>query len=190
MELGDGDRSGDRRRRPPRVHRHRSRVSASPSTPAHTYTALAELERFAALDRPILSGPSRKSFLNAALGPRPPASREWGTAAAVTASILLGAHIVRVHGVPRDARRRRDLAGSRSEQARSRLIASPALSRPAITGRSLRPSRLRLPTPDCPTADWDKLLRRCPNISPACSGGRHCRLVGPARHRDRFDPDL
>jgi len=65
----------------------------------HTYTALAELERFAALDRPILSGPSRKSFLNAALGPRPPANREWGTAAAVTASILFGAHIVRVHGV-------------------------------------------------------------------------------------------
>jgi dihydropteroate synthase len=65
----------------------------------HTYTALAELERFAALGRPILSGPSRKSFLNDALGPRQPADREWGTAAAVTASILFGAHIVRVHGV-------------------------------------------------------------------------------------------
>jgi len=65
----------------------------------HTYTALAELDRFAALDRPILAGPSRKSFLNDALGPRQPAEREWGTAAAVTASILFGAHIVRVHGV-------------------------------------------------------------------------------------------
>jgi dihydropteroate synthase len=29
----------------------------------------------------------------------PPEAREWGTAAAVAASILLGAHIVRVHGV-------------------------------------------------------------------------------------------
>jgi len=65
----------------------------------HTYTALAELDRFAALDRPILSGPSRKSFLNEALGVRQPGDREWGTAAAVTASILFGAHIVRVHGV-------------------------------------------------------------------------------------------
>ena len=65
----------------------------------HTYEALARLEAFQALDRPILSGPSRKSFLKLALGERAPADREWGTAAAVTASVLLGAHIVRVHGV-------------------------------------------------------------------------------------------
>lgn len=65
----------------------------------HTYEALARLDRLAALDRPILSGPSRKSFLKAALGERLPPDREWGTAAAVTASVLLGAHIVRVHGV-------------------------------------------------------------------------------------------
>lgn len=65
----------------------------------HTYDALAQLHRLAALDRPILSGPSRKSFLKTALGERLPADREWGTAAAVTASVLLGAHFVRVHGV-------------------------------------------------------------------------------------------
>ena len=65
----------------------------------HTYAALSCLERFAALDRPILSGPSRKSFLKLALGDRAPAEREWGTAAAVAASVLFGAHIVRVHGV-------------------------------------------------------------------------------------------
>jgi dihydropteroate synthase len=65
----------------------------------HTYEALARLDRLAALDRPILSGPSRKSFLRAAIGERDPSGREWGTAAAVTASVLLGAHIVRVHGV-------------------------------------------------------------------------------------------
>ncbi len=65
----------------------------------HSYAALAGLDRVAALDRPILSGPSRKSFLNAATGDRSPAQREWGTAAAVAASVLLGAHIVRVHGV-------------------------------------------------------------------------------------------
>ena len=65
----------------------------------HTYTALACLPAFEVLGRPILSGPSRKSVLKAALGERSPAEREWGTAAAVTASVLLGAHIVRVHGV-------------------------------------------------------------------------------------------
>lgn len=66
----------------------------------HTYAALARLgDIAAALDRPILSGPSRKSFLKVALGDRPPGEREWGTAAAVAASVLLGAHIVRVHGV-------------------------------------------------------------------------------------------
>jgi dihydropteroate synthase len=68
--------------------------------PEHTYAALAGLHHMAeALDRPILSGPSRKSFLKAAIGEREPSDREWGTAAAVAASVLLGAHIVRVHGV-------------------------------------------------------------------------------------------
>jgi dihydropteroate synthase len=65
----------------------------------HSYAALACLEQLSSLDRPVLSGPSRKSFLKAALGDLPPPDREWGTAAAVTASVLFGAHIVRVHGV-------------------------------------------------------------------------------------------
>jgi dihydropteroate synthase len=66
----------------------------------HSYAALAALDEIArGLDRPILSGPSRKSFLTAAVGDRAPDEREWATAAAVTASVLCGAHIVRVHGV-------------------------------------------------------------------------------------------
>ena len=65
----------------------------------HSYDILAGLETLMVLDRPVLSGPSRKSFLKAALGEREPSAREWGTAAAVTASVLFGAHIVRVHGV-------------------------------------------------------------------------------------------
>lgn len=69
----------------------------------HSYELLAHLDTVAGLDRPILSGPSRKSFLKAGVGDRPPSEREWGTAAAVAASILLGAHIVRVHNV-RDMR--------------------------------------------------------------------------------------
>ena len=66
---------------------------------SHSYAALASLELLAALERPVLCGPSRKSFLKEAVGNLPPSEREWATAAAVTASILLGAHIVRVHGV-------------------------------------------------------------------------------------------
>jgi dihydropteroate synthase len=65
----------------------------------HSTAVLAQLHTLASLNRPVLSGPSRKSFLKAALGERAPEAREWGTAAAVTASVLLGAHIVRVHGV-------------------------------------------------------------------------------------------
>lgn len=62
-----------------------------------TLAALADLPSLRSLDRPILVGPSRKSFLTAALGGRRPAGREWGTAAAVAAAVWLGAHVVRVH---------------------------------------------------------------------------------------------
>jgi dihydropteroate synthase len=66
----------------------------------HSLAALAFMERFAALGRPLLIGPSRKSFLTVATGDRPPGERDWATAAAVTAAVLAGAHIVRVHRVP------------------------------------------------------------------------------------------
>jgi dihydropteroate synthase len=64
-----------------------------------SFEVLARFAEFAALGRPLLAGPSRKSFLKAALGDAPPAARVWGTAAAVTAAVLAGAHIVRVHDV-------------------------------------------------------------------------------------------
>ena len=66
----------------------------------HSYGVLARLHEFASsLDRPVLVGPSRKSFMREALGDRPAEERDWGTAAAVTAAVLGGAHIVRVHAV-------------------------------------------------------------------------------------------
>ncbi len=61
--------------------------------------ALAGLDRLAGLGRPVLVGPSRKSFLSAAAGPLEPHARDWATAAAVSAAVLGGAHIVRVHRV-------------------------------------------------------------------------------------------
>jgi dihydropteroate synthase len=67
--------------------------------PEHSYRVLAALPELAALDRPLLVGPSRKSFLTQAIGAAGPAARDWGTAAAVAAAVLLGAHIIRVHNV-------------------------------------------------------------------------------------------
>jgi dihydropteroate synthase len=65
----------------------------------HSMAALAATSRLAALGRPLLVGPSRKSFLTAATGPLPAEDRDWATAAAVTVAALGGAHIVRVHRV-------------------------------------------------------------------------------------------
>ena len=84
----------------------RERVIVDPGVgfakrPSHSYGVLARMaELAAALDRPMLVGPSRKSFMREALDGRPPDRRDWGTAAAVTAAVLGGAHIVRVHAVP------------------------------------------------------------------------------------------
>jgi len=64
---------------------------------------LADLNRFADLGLPVLIGPSRKSFMAAATGPLTGEDRDWATAAAVTAAVLGGAHIVRVHNVARMA---------------------------------------------------------------------------------------
>jgi dihydropteroate synthase len=66
----------------------------------HSYGVLARLSEIAArLDRPLLVGPSRKSFMSEALRGRPASARDWGTAAAVTSAVLAGSHIVRVHAV-------------------------------------------------------------------------------------------
>jgi dihydropteroate synthase len=68
--------------------------------PVHSYGVLARLpEVAAALNRPLVVGPSRKSFMREAAGGRAAAERDWTTAAAVTAAVLNGAHIVRVHAV-------------------------------------------------------------------------------------------
>ncbi|MBZ5609901.1 MAG: dihydropteroate synthase [Acidobacteriia bacterium] len=59
---------------------------------------LARLDELAALELPILVGPSRKSFLPQS-DTTTAALLEHATAAAVTAAILGGAHMVRVHDV-------------------------------------------------------------------------------------------
>src|SRR6202171_6205505 len=70
---------------------------------AQNYELLQKLPQLAKLGYPLLVGTSRKGFLGSTLArdgkPSPPEERIWGTAATVTASILNGAHIVRVHDV-------------------------------------------------------------------------------------------
>jgi dihydropteroate synthase len=68
--------------------------------PEHSYAALAALPALAGLGCPLVAGPSRKSFLTAAIGDRSPGERDMATAASVAAAVLLGVHVVRVHNVP------------------------------------------------------------------------------------------
>lgn len=63
------------------------------------FELLARLPELARLGYPLLLGTSRKSFIGRALGGVPEGERLWGTAATVAASILGGAHMVRVHDV-------------------------------------------------------------------------------------------
>jgi dihydropteroate synthase len=63
------------------------------------FELIARLAELARLGYPLLVGTSRKSFIGRALGGVPETQRIWGTAATVAASILQGAHIVRVHDV-------------------------------------------------------------------------------------------
>jgi dihydropteroate synthase len=75
---------------------------------AQNYELLARLGEFARLGFPLLVGTSRKGFIARTLaeegGAAPAEEKMWGTAATVTASILGGAHIVRVHDVAEMAR--------------------------------------------------------------------------------------
>jgi len=66
---------------------------------AQNFELLARLPGLARLGFPLLVGASRKAFIGQALGGAPETERVWGTAATVAASILNGAHIVRVHDV-------------------------------------------------------------------------------------------
>lgn len=67
------------------------------------YPLLAGLHQLHELGFPLLSGTSRKSFIGRTLArdgkDAPPEQRLYGTLATVTASVLQGVHIVRVHDV-------------------------------------------------------------------------------------------
>ena len=60
---------------------------------------LRYLREFRVLGFPVLVGPSRKGFIGKFSGVTSPGGRDTGTAAAITAAIINGADIVRVHDV-------------------------------------------------------------------------------------------
>lgn len=69
-----------------------------------SYALLANFDALHKLGRPLIAGPSRKSFLEKSLSSiygvtPPPSQRDNATMAAITAAVLAGAHVVRVHNV-------------------------------------------------------------------------------------------
>jgi len=68
-------------------------------TVEHNLVLLNRLGAFASLEKPILVGTSRKSFIGRLLDV-PVDGRLHGTSASVAAAVLRGAHAVRVHDVP------------------------------------------------------------------------------------------
>ena len=89
---------------------HRERIVLDPGfgfgkTGDRNYYLLVGLEELGGLGQPLLAGVSRKSFLGRTLSSHyrgvnvPVANRGNASIAAVTATILAGAHMVRVHDV-------------------------------------------------------------------------------------------
>jgi dihydropteroate synthase len=68
-------------------------------TVEHNLEIIRRLDSFTGFEKPILLGPSRKSFIGKILGDIPVTERLEGTAAAVAIGILNGANMVRVHDV-------------------------------------------------------------------------------------------
>ncbi len=67
-------------------------------TPDDNYKIIKYLRELKTLGRPVMIGTSRKSFIGKLTGGKPE-ERQEGTAASVTASILNGCNIIRVHDV-------------------------------------------------------------------------------------------
>ncbi|MBI2689729.1 MAG: dihydropteroate synthase [Acidobacteria bacterium] len=135
------------------------------------YELIGRLGELVTLDLPVLVGPSRKSFL----GQRETIDADRATAAAVTASVLHGAHIVRVH----------DVAAIRAVLQTAdgilRSVAEEPVKKPKKSGREIeaevkaRESKpLRPPVP-------------APGVKPFEERPR--RAEGPDRPPRRFDRD-
>jgi dihydropteroate synthase len=83
-------------------------------TVAHNLRLLAGLDRLAALDRPVVVGVSRKSFLGKLLDEAPVDGRLEGGLAAAAVAVFQGASVVRTHDVAATLRAVRLAAALRS----------------------------------------------------------------------------
>jgi dihydropteroate synthase len=68
-------------------------------TVQHNLEIIRRLNEFSGFEKPLLFGPSRKSFIGRVLGDLPVTDRLEGTAAAVAVGVFNGANIIRVHDV-------------------------------------------------------------------------------------------
>lgn len=68
-------------------------------TVGHNLEIIRHLNEFTGFEKPVLLGPSRKSFIGRVLGGLPAAERLEGTASAVAIGIFNGANIIRVHDI-------------------------------------------------------------------------------------------
>ncbi len=68
-------------------------------TVAHNLEIIKRLDEFKGFEKPILLGPSRKSFIGKLLGDLPVTERLEGTAAAIAIGISKGANIIRAHDI-------------------------------------------------------------------------------------------
>ena len=94
-------------------------------TNEHNIRLIAELKQFVELGQPVLVGLSRKRFLGMLTG-APVESREAGSLAGLTCSVLNGAHIMRVHDVEASLQAARIAAAVRCPKNTDALVESVA----------------------------------------------------------------
>lgn len=82
----------------------------------HNLLLINRLEELSGLGKPLLVGPSRKSFIGHILGLEP-SGRATGSMAAVAACVIKGARIVRVHDVAQAVETVRVIDAVRREKA-------------------------------------------------------------------------
>ena len=128
---------------------------------------LARLADLAKLEYPILVGPSRKSFLTAATADKDKdkeasdMAARFSTAAAITAAVMAGAHLVRVHDV---AEMRAALLIA-DDIARAFTVAGEAAEQPAAPARRSSPQAAAT-APSKPPRPKLRLLREVESAPP------------------------
>jgi len=94
-------------------------------TAQHNVLLVAQLERLTSLERPVLAGLSRKRFLGMLTG-CDVTDRVTASVAGAVASVLNGAHIVRVHDVAETVQAMRVVAAIRCPEKTDELVESVA----------------------------------------------------------------